>query len=99
MNVLYCALDASEFNRISVCPSVKEIWDTLEVTHKRINQVKESKINMLVHKYELFKIETTKFIINMFIRFVDIVNCLKSLDKDFTNSDLVREILKSLPRS
>ena len=28
MNVLYCALDTNEFNRISVCTSTKEIWDT-----------------------------------------------------------------------
>ena len=32
MNVLYCALDANEFNRISTCSSAKEIWDRLEVT-------------------------------------------------------------------
>ena len=51
MNVLYCALDANEFNRISTCASAKEIWDRLEVTHEGTNQVKESKINMLVHKY------------------------------------------------
>ena len=54
MNLLYCALNASEFNRISTCNSAKEIWDRLEVTHEGTNQVKESKINMLVHKYELF---------------------------------------------
>ena len=27
MNILYCALDANEFNRISTCISAKEIWD------------------------------------------------------------------------
>ena len=99
MNVMYCALDANEFNRISVYTYAKEIWDTLEVTHEGTNQVKESKINMLVHKYELFKMEPTESITNMFTRFSDIVNCLKSLDKDFTNSDLVRKILRSLSRS
>ena len=55
MNVLYCTLYANEFNHISTCISTKKIWDRLEVTHEGTNQVKESKINMLVHKYELFK--------------------------------------------
>ena len=32
MNLLYCALDAQEFNRKFSCISVKEIWDKLEVT-------------------------------------------------------------------
>ena len=51
INVLYCALDVNEFNRISTCNSAKEIWNRLEVTHEATNQVKESKISILVHKY------------------------------------------------
>ena len=62
MNVLYCALDANEFNWISTCSSVKKIWDRLEVIHEGTNQVKESKINMLVHNYELFKMEPAESI-------------------------------------
>ena len=99
MNVLYCALDANEFNRISTCSSAKEIWDRLEVTHEGTNQVKETKINMLVHKYELFKIEHDESITAMFTRFTDIINGLKSLGKSYTNSELVRKILRSLPRT
>ena len=48
MNVLYCALDPNEYNRILTCESAKEIWDRLEVTHEGTSQVKESKINILV---------------------------------------------------
>ena len=99
MNVLYCALDANEFNHISTCSSTKEIWDRLEVTHEGTNQVKESKINMLVHKYELFKIEHDESITGMFTHFTDIINGLKSLGKSYTNSELVRKILRSLPRT
>ena len=99
MNVLYCALDASEFNHISTCASAKEIWNRLEVIHEGTNQVKESKINMLVHKYELFKIEHDESITAMFTRFTDIINGLKSLGKSYTNSELVRKILRSLPRT
>ena len=38
-------------------------------------------------------------ITNMFTRFTNIVNCLKSLDKDFTNSELIKKILRSLPKN
>ena len=92
MNVLYCALDANEFDRILVCTTAKEIWDTLEVIHEETNQVKELKINMLVHKYELFKMKPTKSITNMFTRFTNIINSIKSLGKDYTNSDLIKKI-------
>ena len=74
INALYCALNVNEFNRVSSYSSVKEIWDRLEVTHEETNQVKKIKFNMLVHKYELFKIEPTKFIIGMYTRFTNIVN-------------------------
>ena len=66
IHTLYCALDMNEFNRISGCETTKEIWDKLEVTHEGKNQVKESKISMLVHKYELFKLKINKIIFEMF---------------------------------
>ena len=55
INALYYALSVNEFNRVSSCSLTKEIWDQLKVTHEGTNQVKETKINMLVHKYELLK--------------------------------------------
>lgn len=45
--------------------------------------------NMLVHKYMLFKIESIESITNMFIRFIHIINNLKSLGKDYNNSELI----------
>ena len=99
MNVLYCALDPNEFNRISSCESAKEIWDRLEVTHEGTNQVKESKINILVHNYELFRMKSKESITDMFTRFTDIVNGLKSLGRSYPNSEQVRKILRSLPKS
>jgi hypothetical protein len=52
MSSLYCALDPNEFNRVSGYDSAKEIWDKLEITYEGTSQVKESKMSMLVHKYE-----------------------------------------------
>ena len=49
--------------------------------NKRSCEVKETKINILVHKYELFKMEPTESITCMYTRFTDIVNNLKILVK------------------
>ncbi|XVF12310.1 hypothetical protein REPUB_Repub08aG0105100 [Reevesia pubescens] len=51
INTLHCTLNLAEFNRISTCNNAKEIWDKLEGT----SQVKESKIILLSHLYEVFK--------------------------------------------
>ena len=97
MNILYCALKANKFNRIFTCTSAKEIWNILKVTHEGTNQMNESKINILVYRYELFKIEPNESITNMFTKFIDIINDLKNLEKSYTNNELVRKILRSLP--
>ncbi|GAV91345.1 UBN2 domain-containing protein, partial [Cephalotus follicularis] len=81
----------NEFNRISSCDSAKEMWDLLEVTYEGTNQVKESKISMLVHEYE--------FISDMFTRFTTIINSLKNLGKSYPNQELVRKILRCLPKN
>ena len=65
------------------------------VTHEGTNKVKKSKISVLVHRFELFKMkenETTE----MVTRFTDITNSLASLGKDYTQVERVRKILRAL---
>ncbi|GAV66242.1 UBN2 domain-containing protein [Cephalotus follicularis] len=95
-HVLFCAVGPNEFNRISSCDMAKEMWDLLEVTYEGTNQVKESKISMLVHEYELFLIHDNECISDMFTRFTTIVNSLKNLGKSYSNQELVRKILSRL---
>ena len=43
--------------------------------------------------------EHDESITKIFTHFMDIINGLKSLDKSYSNSDLVRKIFRSLPRT
>nr|CAN74868.1 hypothetical protein VITISV_002411 [Vitis vinifera] len=94
---LQCAMDRNEYNRICQCKSAKEIWRLLEITHEGTNQVKESKINILVHNYELFSMKETETIVEMITRFTEIVNGLESLGRVINESEKVMKILRSLP--
>ncbi|GAV66436.1 UBN2 domain-containing protein, partial [Cephalotus follicularis] len=98
-HVIICAINSSEFNRVSSCNSAKEMWDRVEVTYEGMNQVKDAKISMLEHEYELFSMNEDGDIKSMFTRFTNIINALQSLDKTYSNSELVRKILRCLPRS
>ncbi|GAV90627.1 UBN2 domain-containing protein, partial [Cephalotus follicularis] len=98
-HVLFCAVGPNEFNRISPCDSAKEMWDLLEVTYEGTNQVKESKISMLVHKYELFIMHNDECISDMFTRFTTITNSLENLGKSYSNQELVRKNLRCLLKS
>nr|XP_009794362.1 PREDICTED: uncharacterized protein LOC104241139 [Nicotiana sylvestris] len=53
-NLLYNAISREEYDRISSCDTVKEMRDKLEVIYEGTSKVKETRINMLVHDYELF---------------------------------------------
>ena len=66
MNVLFCALDKNKFNRVSICEMTFDIQHTLEITLEGTSRVKESKINLLFHTYELFRMKPSKTIINMY---------------------------------
>ena len=54
---------------------------------------------MLVHSYELFKMDVNETITEMFTRFTGIINELNALGRTYTNSNLVRKLLRSLPRT
>ena len=86
---LQCVMDRNEYNRIYQCKSAKEIWRLLEITHEGKNQVKESKINLLVHSYELFFMKENETIVEMITKFTGIVNSLKALGKTYKESKQV----------
>jgi hypothetical protein len=71
----------------------------LEVTHECINQVKESKIDILVHQYELLKMLPNESIITMFTKMTTITNSLDAFSRIYTNADIVSKILRSLSKS
>jgi len=97
--LLYFGLGPDEYTRISECESAKEIWDALQIAHEGTNQVKQSRIELLMGKYELFDMGDRETIMDMYTRFTHITNELKSLGKTFTTEELVRKILRFLPRS
>ncbi len=55
-------------------------------------------MDSLIYQYELFKIKSDETISQMYNRFVEIIGGIKSLGKTFTNEELVKKILRSLPK-
>ncbi|GAV92253.1 UBN2 domain-containing protein [Cephalotus follicularis] len=69
------------------------MWDGLDVTYEGTNQVKDAKINMIVREYEMFSVKENENISSMFVRFTNIINSLQSLNKCYTNSEMVTNTL------
>ncbi|GKV39413.1 hypothetical protein SLEP1_g47178 [Rubroshorea leprosula] len=96
INMLQCALNPTEFHRVSGCDMAKEMWDMLEVTHEGTSQVKESKINRLIYMYELFKMKPKESIQDMNTRLNDIVTNLKALESKDLNTLKLEDLIGKL---
>ncbi|GJW89537.1 zf-CCHC domain-containing protein [Tanacetum coccineum] len=94
--VIYNALPRKEYERIFMCKTAKEIWDTLLITHQGNSQVKDNKIDLLVQQYEQFTISEEESIDNAFARFNTIITSLKALDEGFSSKNYVRKFLRAL---
>ncbi|GKB79190.1 retrovirus-related pol polyprotein from transposon TNT 1-94 [Tanacetum coccineum] len=94
--VLYNALPKKEYDRIFMCKTVKDIWQSLLITHQGNSQVKDNKINLLVQQYEQFTILEEESIDSGFARFNTIITSLKALDEGFSSKNYVRKFLRAL---
>ncbi|GJW22621.1 zf-CCHC domain-containing protein [Tanacetum coccineum] len=84
--VLYNALPKKEYERIFMCKTAKDIWQSLLITHQGNSQVKDNKINLLVQQYEQFTILEEESIDSGFARFNTIITRLKPLDEERVKS-------------
>ena len=65
---------------------------------RELIESKDSKVNILLHDFELFRMQPRETIGDMYTRFTDVVNNLRVLGKSLSNFDLISKILRSLPK-
>ncbi|GJZ59959.1 hypothetical protein Tco_0615775 [Tanacetum coccineum] len=94
--VLYNVLPKKEYERIFMCKTAKDIWQSLLITHQGNNQVKDNKIDFLVQQYEEFTILEEESIDSGLARFNTIITSLKALDECFSSKNYVRKFLRAL---
>ncbi|VFQ89750.1 unnamed protein product [Cuscuta campestris] len=98
INFLYCAVNANDYQKISRCQTANQMRNKLMITYEGTPQVRESKIDLLTHEYELFAMKENELVEDMFGRFSNIINDLDMLGKTLTDKELVRKILRSLTK-
>nr|GEV46639.1 UBN2 domain-containing protein [Tanacetum cinerariifolium] len=94
--VLYNALPKKEYERIFMCKTAKDIWQSLLITHQGNSQVKDNKIDLLDQLYEQFTIFEEESIDSGFARFNTLITSLKDLDEGFSSKNYVRKFLRAL---
>ena len=96
--MMHCPISFEEYRKISICKTVKEMWDRFQITHEGSKQVRQTKVDMLIHEYELFHMKEDEKIDEMFERLSVIVNNLDVLGKSYMDEELVRKVLRSLTK-
>ncbi|CAL1383653.1 unnamed protein product [Linum trigynum] len=98
MHVLQSTMNPDEADQVENCETAKEIWAALETTYEGTSNIKESRIDLLMHECESFNMLDGEGIHEMYSRFTVLVNKLKGLGRSSQNKDLNRKILRSLPK-
>ncbi|GKA24241.1 zf-CCHC domain-containing protein [Tanacetum coccineum] len=95
--VLYNALPKNEYERIFMCKTARDVWNSLVITHQGNKQVNDNKIDLFVQEYKQFIIFDDETIDCAFARFNTIISSLKALDESFSSRNHVRKFLRALP--
>ncbi|GJZ80746.1 hypothetical protein Tco_0645740 [Tanacetum coccineum] len=93
--VLYNDLSKKEYERIFMCKTANEIWQSFLITHQDNSQVKDNKID-LVQQHEQFTIFEEESIDSGFSRFNTIITSLKALDEGFSSKNCVRKFFRAI---
>ncbi|KAI0496417.1 hypothetical protein KFK09_022733 [Dendrobium nobile] len=99
LNCFFCALKSEDYMGVFTYVFGKEIWDRLCITYEGTNEVKQSRLNILLHDYELFHMKPSETISDMYTRFTQIMTSLHALGREISNSEKVNKILRCLPSS
>ncbi|RDX89899.1 hypothetical protein CR513_28308, partial [Mucuna pruriens] len=70
------------------------MWDKLALAFEGTSQVRDFKINMLVHQYKLFKRKDNETIDLKFSKFRTIINNLRSLEKPYALKGSTSKVFK-----
>jgi len=99
LSCFFCALKSVDYMRVSTCSTGKEICDRLCINYERNKEVKQSRLNILLHDYELFRMKPSESISDMYTMFTQIVTSLHALGRELSNYEKVNKILRCLPSS
>ena len=88
-----------KFHIISHVKTTKETWTILETTYKGTKKVKDTKFQMLTTRFEKVKMSDDESFDSFYGRLNEIVIAKLNLGEKIEDANVVRKILRSLPKS
>ena len=96
---MFYGVSLDEFHRISHITVAKEAWKILETTYEGTKKVKDTKLQMLITRFEELKISEDESFDSFYSKLNEVVVSKFNLGEKREDSKIVRKILRSLPES
>ncbi|XP_074356141.1 uncharacterized protein LOC141695828 [Apium graveolens] len=96
-NILHNSFENVMSNRVIACKNAKEIWDALETQCQGTMVIKNNRRVVLVLEYEQFYDKADESIIDIYYRFLTLLNDLSLVGKEYDREDSNTKFLRDLP--
>ncbi|KAJ8641623.1 hypothetical protein MRB53_018317 [Persea americana] len=94
---LFAAVSSSIFTRVMTLKTAKEIWNFLKKEYEGNERVKGMQVLNLIREFEMQRMKESETIKDYSDRLLDIVNKVRLLGTDFSDSRIVQKILVTVP--
>ena len=98
LNALFSAVTNEEFKKISSIETTKEAWTILQITYEGTKAVNDSKLQRLTTSLEEIKMEENELFDEFYAKLKDIVNSAFNLRETISKPQIIRKMLRSLPK-
>ena len=85
------------YNHVVNCKDAKHIWETIETINEGTEEVRENRLEILTSEYEHFKSTSGEGISEVFERYNKLINKLNLQGKFYTQKEINRKFLLTLP--
>ena len=99
LNAIFCGFSPDEFHRISHVTIAKEVWQILETTYEGTKKVKDTKLQMLITRFEELKMSEVESFDSFYGKLNEVEIGKFNLGEKMEDSKIVRKILRSLLKS
>ncbi|XP_074348978.1 uncharacterized protein LOC141688211 [Apium graveolens] len=96
-NILYNSLDNVMLNMVIACKTAKAIWNALETQFQGTIAIKKNRRDVLMQEYEQFDVKSDETIIDIYDRFLTLLNDLSLVGNEYDKEDSYTKFLRALP--
>jgi hypothetical protein len=98
LTFLHNVVSEEIFTKIMTCKSVKETWDKLKAKFHGDEKLRKMQVLNLIRQFEGLKMKETETIKDLSSQISKLVNQVRLLGEDFSDSRIVEKVLVSLPK-